>query len=150
MVDDPDLTSSTPTESVSRVVEVAAGLIFREGQLLIAQRHLDSHLGGLWEFPGGKRESHETFECALMRELREELGVHVRVGNLLESVEHSYSEKRVRICFYICSLTRGEPQALDCHSLKWVNRAELDQHEFPAADAHLLSRLRADERLWIS
>ena len=64
------------------VIEVSAGLIFRAGKLLITQRHADAHLGGLWEFPGGKRESGETFETCLARELREELGIEVEVGAL--------------------------------------------------------------------
>ena len=148
MVSEAELSKHDSSGSGPRIVEVAAGLIFREGRLLIAQRYPDSHLGGLWEFPGGKRESGESFESALVRELQEELGVKVRVDELLESVDHSYLHKRVRICFYRCLLTAGEPQALDCHSLKWVRRSELKDYEFPAADAHLLSRLTTDETLW--
>ena len=62
------------------IVDVAAALVFREGKLLITQRHAEAHLGGLWEFPGGKRELNETFETCLKRELREELGIEVAVG----------------------------------------------------------------------
>src|SRR6266699_853251 len=76
-------------------VDVAAGLIFRDGKLLITRRHADAHLGGLWEFPGGKRESDETFEECLARELREELGIEVVVGQLVESLTHKYPEKAV-------------------------------------------------------
>ncbi len=71
--------STTPA---LQVVDVAAGLIFRDGKLLITQRRTDAHLGGLWEFPGGKREPNETFEECLVRELREELGIEVVVGEL--------------------------------------------------------------------
>src|SRR5512134_3411193 len=69
-----------PITPSSPSVEVSAGLIFRAGKLLITQRHADSHLGGLWEFPGGKREPGETFEECLTRELQEELGIQVEVG----------------------------------------------------------------------
>jgi mutator protein MutT len=132
----------------NQVIEVSAGLIFRNGQLLITQRHSDAHLGGLWEFPGGKREPNETFPQCLARELREELGVEVIVGDLLERITHSYPEKTVRLEFYLCQLSHGEPQPLGCAALKWVTAAELPAHEFPAADAQLLERLRRESHLW--
>ena len=69
-------------------IEVAAGLVFDQGRLLITQRNESDHLGGLWEFPGGKVESGETFEECLCRELREELGIDIEVGVLVESISH--------------------------------------------------------------
>lgn len=131
-------------------VEVSAGLIFREGRLLIAQRHADSHLGGLWEFPGGKREPGETFEQALARELHEELGVRVEVGDLVEEVTHSYPAKTVRLRFYVCRLLEGEPSAIGCNDLRWISRKQLSAFPFPEADAHLLKQLSAESRLWES
>lgn len=130
------------------VVEVSAGLIFRHGRLLITQRHAAAHLGGLWEFPGGKREPNETFPQCLVRELREELGVEVIVGRLLERVFHSYPEKTVRLEFYLCQLRRGEPRPIGCAALKWVTADELQGYKFPAADAQLLERLRRESNLW--
>jgi 8-oxo-dGTP diphosphatase len=84
----------------TKVIEVSAGLIFRSGKLLITQRHARAHLGGLWEFPGGKREPGETFEQCLVRELREELGVEVVVGELFDTVEHAYPERTVSLKFF--------------------------------------------------
>src|SRR5436190_15164399 len=72
------------TRRVVKTIDVAAGLIFRDGKLLVAQRFTQAHLGGLWEFPGGKREAEETFEACLVRELREELGIEVAVGEAVE------------------------------------------------------------------
>jgi mutator protein MutT len=105
-------------------------------------------LGGLWEFPGGKREPDETFEECLTRELREELGVEVSVGELFESVTHAYEDKTVHLKFFLCQVSAGEPQPLDCAAVKWVNREELAAHAFPAADAQLLMRLTSVSSWW--
>ena len=129
-------------------IEVSAALIFRDGQLLITQRHAASHLGGLWEFPGGKREAGETFEQCLVREIREELGVAISVGELFEEVRHDYPEKSVHLKFFICQLISGEPQPLDCAAVKWIEKSGLDAHEFPAADAQLLVRLKSPLKQW--
>jgi len=128
---------------IGNKIEVSAALIFRGGQLLITQRHASAHLGGLWEFPGGKREPGETFEQCLVREIREELGVEISVGDLFEEIAHDYPEKSVHLKFFICQLLAGEPQPLECAAVKWIGRAELAAHEFPAADAQLLARLQA-------
>ncbi|SRR5258706_3339304 len=129
-------------------IDVAAGLIFRDGKLLITQRHAGAHLGGLWEFPGGKRESDETFEECLARELREELGIEVVVGELVESLTHEYPEKAVHLRFYRCQWHQHEPQLLGCPAFKWVTPTELENYDFPAADARLLKKLQADSQLW--
>ena len=132
----------------AKIIEVSAGLIFRSGKLLITQRHADAHLGGLWEFPGGKREPGETFEHCLARELHEELGIQVAVGSLFEEVTHAYPEKTVRLRFFLCGLTQGEPRPIGCTAFNWVARDELLAHEFPAADAGLLQKLLSSELLW--
>jgi len=126
-------------------VEVSAGLVFRDGQLLITQRPAGGHLAGLWEFPGGKREPGESFEECLRRELREELGVDVRVHEELERITHNYPEKSVHLRFFRCTLGDAtvEPRALGCQAVAWVTRATLADFEFPAADARLLAWLRA-------
>jgi mutator protein MutT len=130
-------------------IEVSAALIFRDGKLLITQRHAKSHLGGLWEFPGGKREAGETFELCLIREIREELGVEIAVGKLFEEISHDYPEKSVHLKFFVCHLVAGEPQPLDCAAVKWIENSELTAHEFPAADAELLEKLKSPQLKWI-
>ncbi|HEX5399234.1 MAG TPA: 8-oxo-dGTP diphosphatase MutT [Verrucomicrobiae bacterium] len=128
--------------SLNSTIEVSAALIFHKGKLLITQRHADAHLGGLWEFPGGKCEADETFEHCLIREIREELGVEISVGELFEEIVHDYAEKSVHLKFFICELISGEPKTLDCAAFKWVSKSELDKFKFPAADARLLKKLQ--------
>jgi len=123
------------------MIEVAAGLVFRSGRLLITQRYPDAHLGGFWEFPGGKRHPEETFEACLQRELMEELGIEVAVKELIESIEHTYPEKSVHLKFFRCQWLRNEPQALGCPAFRWITRDELGKYQFPPADARLLERL---------
>jgi mutator protein MutT len=130
------------------IVDVAAALVFREGKLLITQRYADAHLGGLWEFPGGKREPNETFEDCLRRELREELGIEVAVGELVESLTHAYPEKTVHLKFYRCRWEKHEPQLLGCSAFRWVRAGELKDYAFPAADARLLGSLRENAGIW--
>jgi mutator protein MutT len=129
-------------------IEVAAGLVFREGRLLIAQRRAGDHLGGFWEVPGGKRRAEETFTECLRRELREELGIEVEVLELVEALPHTYPEKTVHLRFYRCRWIRGEPQALGCDAWAWVTRAGLNQYRFPPADERLLKPLARDAALW--
>jgi mutator protein MutT len=129
-------------------VDVAAGLIFREGRLLVTQRPVGGHLAGCWEFPGGKREPGESFEACLVRELREELAVEVEVLTLIETIDHAYPEKHVRLQFYRCRLVKGEPRPVECSDLRWIQQAELTDLEFPAADASLLCLLQSRSDLW--
>ena len=130
------------------ITDVSAALIFHAGKLLIAERPAKSHLGGLWEFPGGKRKPDETFEQCLVREIREELGVEISVGKLFESVTHAYPEKTVHLKFFVCRLTGGEPKPLGCEAVKWAGKSELGDFEFPAADARLLLKLQTTPELW--
>jgi mutator protein MutT len=131
-----------------KAIDVAAGLVFRDGKLLIALRHDDAHLGGLWEFPGGKREREESFEECLVRELREELGIEVEIRDLIETDTHAYPERTVRLKFFRCAWKANEPQTLGCAAFKWVSAQELKDFEFPAADAVLLERLCQEKALW--
>jgi mutator protein MutT len=130
------------------IIDVSAGLVFRDGKLLITQRHPDSHQGGLWEFPGGKREPRETFEDCLARELREELGIDVQVLELVESLTHNYPDKSVHLRFFRCRWLRHEPQPLDCAAVQWVGPEALSNFPFPAADARLLGMLKTSLELW--
>ena len=124
-----------------RATEVVAAVIEREGRILLARRRAGSHLAGLWEFPGGKRQAGETPEAALVREIREELDAAVTVGELLEDVEWAYPEKTVTLRFFRCAL-EGEPRAAEGQELAWVAPADLGRYDFPPADRALVARLR--------
>ncbi|HAM73865.1 MAG TPA: 8-oxo-dGTP diphosphatase MutT [Verrucomicrobiales bacterium] len=130
------------------VIEVAAGLVFREGRLLISRRPEGAHLAGMWEFPGGKLEPGESHQDCLARELLEELGIEVSVGELIEEIVHVYPEKTVRLRFFRCGLAANEPRPIGCAAVEWIGAEELDSYVFPPADARLLERLRADRSLW--
>jgi A/G-specific adenine glycosylase len=93
---------------------------------LVAQRNTDDMLGGLWEFPGGKREDGETLPECLAREMREELDVEVEVGEELIVVRHAYTHFRITLHAFRCSLVSGEPRCLDCAAFRWVVPTELD------------------------
>jgi mutator protein MutT len=131
-----------------QAIEVSAGVVFRQGKLLITQRYADAHLGGLWEFPGGKRESDETFEQCLARELREELGIEVSIGKLVESLTHEYPGKIVHLKFFRCDWRQHEPKTLGCAAFEWISAEELSAYSFPEADAQLLKTLKQDLSLW--
>jgi 8-oxo-dGTP diphosphatase len=132
----------------SGAIEVAAGIVFRDGRLLIAKRRPQDHLGGLWEFPGGKRQAGESYEDCLHRELREELGIEVHVGERIASISHDYPEKSVHLEFLLCRWIRHEPRAIGCSDLAWVQREQLANYSFPAADNQLLAMLTTNTSLW--
>ncbi|HJT22671.1 MAG TPA: 8-oxo-dGTP diphosphatase MutT [Nitrospira sp.] len=125
-----------------KVVEVAAGLICREGRYLIAKRKPGVHLAGLWEFPGGKREADETLEECLRRELFEELSIQVDVPIPFRIIRHEYPEKTVELHFFRCVIERGQPTPVDCAELRWVSPQELTHYQFPPADRPIIDALQ--------
>jgi 8-oxo-dGTP diphosphatase len=131
-----------------KVIDVAAGLVFRDNKLLIARRPPRAHLGGLWEFPGGKRESGETFEHCLARELIEELGIEIDVHELVEAILHEYPGRRVHLQFFRCRWRCHEPQPILCDAIAWITEDQLPRYEFPAADLRVLEKLRKNWRVW--
>jgi mutator protein MutT len=123
-------------------ITVVAAIIRRANRILITRRFNDVHLPGCWEFPGGKVEANESLEAALAREIREELGVTIRVDDEYFAVTHTYPSRTVQLHFFNCSLLEGEPKPLDVADLCWVETAELEQFQFPPADEELIKRLQ--------
>jgi 8-oxo-dGTP diphosphatase len=135
---------ATP-ERTPPVVEVTAGLICDEdGRYLITRRAVGSHLAGLWEFPGGKREVGESLEECLRRELSEELGADFTVGERVETVTWQYPEKTIVLHFFRCRLRSGAIDPRECQAHAWVEPARLGEYAFPPADRELIARLRTE------
>jgi A/G-specific adenine glycosylase len=123
--------------------DVTAGVIWDgSGRFLIAQRPPRGLLGGLWEFPGGKREAGETLEECLRRELVEELGIEVAVGAPLAVVQHAYTHFRITLYVFHCQLTNGHPRALACADWDWITLDDAHRYAFSAADHKIISALR--------
>ena len=123
-------------------VEVAAAVIRDEaGRYLITRRRQGTHLAGLWEFPGGKREPGESLAACLRRELAEELSAAFAVGELLETTRWEYREKTVVLHFFRCYLEAGAIAARESQELTWVAPEQLGDYAFPPADEGLVARL---------
>jgi A/G-specific adenine glycosylase len=118
---------------------VAAAVIERDGQVLIAKRPSSGLLGGMWEFPGGKREDDESLPQALQREIQEELGTQIRVGEELGVYDHAYTHFKVTLHAFHCRLTGGEPQALEASELCWVAVSSLSDYPMGKID-RMISR----------
>lgn len=128
-----------------RLVLVAAcALIDSDGRVLIAQRSARKSMAGLWEFPGGKVEESERPEEALIRELREELGIEVSEPCLapFTFASHLYEDFALLMPLYVCRRWQGIPQPLEHQALKWVQPHELPRYPMPPADAPLIPMLR--------
>jgi 8-oxo-dGTP diphosphatase len=125
------------------MIIVAAGLIYKGPKLLIAQRPPGKHGALKWEFPGGKIEEEEDPRDCLKREVREELGIEINVGRIVETIFHRYPERSVLWLFYECSWISGEPEAIDCHAFAWAEHSELADFDFLEADIDFIRSLTA-------
>ena len=133
------------TSRVRVCVRVVAGALFDpDGRVLIAQRPAGKHLAGRWEFPGGKIGEDESSEMALIRELREEVGVEVDAGGCrrLMTLTHAYADREVELQLYVVERWRGALHALDGQALKWVTLAALDAEDILEADRPFIEALQ--------
>jgi 8-oxo-dGTP diphosphatase len=125
-------------------IVVAAVCVQRDTRrVLLTQRLAGGHLGGAWEFPGGKLEAGESPEEALVREMREECGVTVRVGACIDVTFWRYPNKNVLLLFYEAEITEGTIAHLGVADHAWVTHDALDGYTFPPADTRVLERVRA-------
>ena len=123
---------------------VVAGLIVGEGQCLITQRRADQALPLQWEFPGGKVEPGEAPVAALVRELREEIGVEVAVGRIWDVLFHAYPAFDLVMLVYACRIASGEPRPVEVADLRWLPPGELPAWDILPADRPLVQRLVAE------
>lgn len=124
-------------------IEVSAAVITRGGKVFIQQRKHGGLMGGLWEFPGGKRKPEETEEACLKREIKEELGIPVTISRKLMTIKHSYTQFRVTLNVFLCPWLSGRIRATQCEQWKWVPYKNLNQYTFPAANAKIVKTLIA-------
>lgn len=128
---------------MTKRIHVAVGVILNaDGQILVARRADTQHLGGLWEFPGGKLEPGETVQQALQRELREELAIEVLGQRPLCRIEHTYPGKAVLLDVWIVDSFDGTPVGMEQQPLRWLDVDQLKPEEFPAANRLIIRRLR--------
>ncbi|KQT85875.1 8-oxo-dGTP diphosphatase MutT [Aurantimonas sp. Leaf443] len=125
------------------VLVVACALVDADGRILLAERPAGKTLAGLWEFPGGKLEPGETPEEALVRELREELGIETKVPCLapLTFASHSYDDFHLLMPLYVCRRYEGTPRSNEGQRLKWVRARNLRDYPMPPADEPLIAPL---------
>lgn len=124
------------------MTEVVAALIWNENQFLICQRPANKARGLLWEFVGGKVESGETKEQALVRECQEELAITLDVGEVFMDVVHEYPDLTVHLTLFNSSILAGIPQKLEHNDIRWITVDEIDQYDFCPADEEILTRLK--------
>ena len=131
------------SEPLKTVLVVAVALVDADGRVLIAQRPEGKQLAGLWEFPGGKVEPGERPEAALIRELKEELGIDVKEAFLAPFVftSHAYESFHLLMPLYLCRRWSGTVQAREHAALKWVRPNRLRDYPMPPADEPLVAWL---------
>ena len=128
--------------SQEEVIKVTAAVIIEDGRVLIAQRPPGGRHHGAWEFPGGKVEPGESPEECLARELAEELGVAVAVGERLTEVRHAYPDLLIVLAAFACEITAGEPRDIHCSAHAWVSPAELLEYDLLPPDLEIAHTLR--------
>ncbi len=129
-------------KKVPHIIVGAAVTMNRKGEVLIAQRKQTDMLGGLWEFPGGKLEDGETIEECIARELKEELGINVEVGDFFMTVKHAYSHFTMTMHVYRTKIISARPRAIDCADYKWVKIPDLGTFAYSKADLHVVDKLQ--------
>ena len=123
------------------ITEVVAALIWDGAKFMICQRPAHKARGLLWEFVGGKVESGETKEQALIRECQEELAVTLSVGNVFMDVVHEYPDLTVHLTLFNATIAEGKPQKLEHNDIQWITPREIPNYEFCPADVEILKKI---------
>lgn len=129
-------------DQVENIIDVTAAVLIENGRVLIARRRPGASQAGLWEFPGGKVRPGESAAHCLKREIREELGVEIAVGEFFGESVYVYGDKTIRLLAYRVRLVSGEPSANDHAELAWVAPADLGRYRFCPADVPFTEKLQ--------
>ena len=124
------------------MTEVVAALIWKNNKFMICQRPAHKARGLLWEFVGGKVESGETKEQALIRECKEELNVLLSVNDVFMDVVHEYPDITVHLTLFDATIADGEPQKIEHNDIQWITPSEIANYEFCPADKEILERIQ--------
>ena len=127
------------------MTEVVAALIWKNNQFMICQRSANKARALLWEFVGGKVESDETKEQALIRECKEELDIILSVGDVFMDVIHEYPDILVHLTLFNATIAEGKPQKLEHNDIQWITPGEIPNYEFCPADEEILQKLIGDQ-----
>jgi len=125
--------------NTASTLEVVAGIIWKDDQILISKRQKDDSLGGYWEFPGGKREPDETLEAALIREIKEELDIEISVEKLFVKYETNFNHTPFTLFLFHCFYLVGTPKTIECDEWRWVKQAELPHFKFTPVDDKIIN-----------
>ena len=124
-------------------IDVAVALILNpKNEILIARRQSHQHQGGLWEFPGGKREHHEDGFTALQREIEEEVGLQIQSAEPFQQIAHDYGDKQVLLDIWLVSAYQGNAVGKEGQQIKWADCASLNAATFPAANRDIIEALK--------
>ena len=124
------------------MTEVVAALVWRDNKFMICQRPANKARALLWEFVGGKVESGETKEQALIRECKEELDILLSVGDVFMDVIHEYPDITVHLTLFNATISEGEPQKLEHNDIRWIMPCEIPNYEFCPADEEILDKIK--------
>lgn len=140
-----DFPVSAPKKKVPHIIVGAAVITNDNGEILIAQRREKDMLGGLWEFPGGKQEPGETIQECIARELEEEMGIQITVGEFLTTVKHAYSHFTMDLHTYWGKIKSGTPRPLQCQDFQWKAVSDLRDVPYSKADLYIIEKLEETE-----
>jgi A/G-specific adenine glycosylase len=140
-LDDVTVLPRKPVKEATPHYDIGAAIVRKNGRILITKRPEKGLLGGLWEFPGGKKERNETLAECVKREMLEELAIEVEVGEQIAKVKHAYTHFKITLHCFECKHVGGEVQLLHVTDAKWVRPAELRNYAFPKADRVVLEKL---------
>jgi len=131
-----------PPKRVTPHYDIVIGIIRKDERVLIQKRPPKGLLGGLWEFPGGKMETGESPEAAVLREIKEETGLGVTLGEAIGTIRHAYTHFKITLSAFFCDWTEGEAKLNAATENRWIPMHEIDQYAFPKANLKILEQLK--------